>query len=176
MRRIALLSLGVVALLFGVSACGGGGGGRYEESGLNVTFKIPGGFHIAHDIQVSKSAGAPSADQAAVGVDRDNLIIVQRYNLRREITAANVANFKGEVDDVIAKLAGKKVSGHQVEYGGLPGYEYVIPVAKPAQGESRLAVLFDGATEYLINCQSTPAQRDKVEKGCRTVLDSLEHV
>jgi len=83
---------------------------------------------------------------------------------------------KGEVDKVIGGLAGKSVSGHEVEYGGLPGYEYVISVSKPAQGQSRLAVLFDGNVEYLVNCQSTPDDREKVEKGCRTVLDSIKHV
>jgi hypothetical protein len=56
------------------------------------------------------------------------------------------------------------------------GYEYVIDVAQPAQGQSRLAVLFDGKVEYLVNCRSTPDQRDKIEKGCRTVLDSIKHV
>jgi hypothetical protein len=52
----------------------------------------------------------------------------------------------------------------------------VISITEPANGESRLAVLFDGKTEYLVNCQSTPEQRDKIEKGCRTVLDSIKHV
>ena len=49
-------------------------------------------------------------------------------------------------------------------------------MAQPAQGQSRLAVLFDGKVEYLVNCQSTPDQRDKIEKGCRTVLDSIKHI
>ena len=145
-------------------------------TGFDVTFSIPGGFNIAHDISVSKSACANAVDQAAVSIDPDNLVIVQRYNLNTAITSENLANFKGEVDKVIGQLAGHSVSGHEVEYGGLPGYEYVISVSQPAQGQSRLAVLFDDKVEYLVNCQSTPDQRDKVEKGCRTVLDSIKHV
>jgi len=176
MRRV-LLILAAASLLLGVAACGGGGGsGRYEETGLNITFPIPGGFHIAHDLTIAKTAGANAVDQAAVAIDADNLIIVQRYNLNVSITSENLSNFKGDVDKVIGNLAGKKVSGHEVEYGGLPGYEYVINVARPAQGQSRLAVLFDDKVEYLINCQSTPDNRDKVEKGCRKVLDSLKTV
>ena len=174
MRRTLVILLGIVAL--GASACGGGGSGRYEESGLNMTFKIPGGFHVAHDISVSRSAGASPVDRAAVGIDKDNLIIVQRYDLKVTITATNLSKYKGEVDNVIATLAGAKVSGHEVTYGNLPGYEYVISVTEPPKGESRLAVLFDGATEYLVNCHSTPDKRDKVEKACCTVLDSIKHV
>src|SRR4051794_10375444 len=175
MRRV-LLILAAASLVLGVAACGGGGSSRYEETGFDITWAIPGGFHIAHDLTIAKSAGANAVDQAAVAIDTDNLIIVQRYNLNVGITSDNLSNFKGEVDNVIGNLAGKKVSGHEVEYGGLPGYEYVINVSEPAQGQSRLAVLFDDKVEYLINCQSTPADRDKIEKGCRKVLDSLKTV
>ena len=171
-----MILVGTVTLALGASGCGGSGGGRYEETGFDITFEIPAGFHVGHDIRVSRSAGATPADRAAVAIDEDNLIVVQRYNLNATITATNLAKFKSEVDKVITSLAGKKVSGHEVTYGNLPGYEYVISISQPAKGESRLAVLFDRATEYLVNCQSTPAQRDKIEKGCRTVLDSIEHV
>jgi hypothetical protein len=175
-RQTSPLACAAVGLVLLASACGGGGGGRYEETGLDITFSIPGGFNIAHDVSVSKSSGANAVDQAAVSIDQDNLVIVQRYNLNTAITAENLAKFKGEVDKVIGQLAGKPVSGREVEHGGLPGYEYVIDLAQPAQGQSRLAVLFDGKVEYLVNCQSTPDQRDKVENGCRTVLDSIRHV
>jgi hypothetical protein len=74
---------------------------------------------------------------------------------------------------VISRLAGRRVSGRRVEYGGLPGYEYVIDVESPAQGRSRMAVLFDRATEYLINCQSTPSNRGAVEAACRKALQTL---
>ena len=179
MRQTSLFAC--VAVVLFASACGGGGreggrGGRYEETGLDITFAIPSGFHIAHDISISKRSGAKAVDQAATAIDQDNLVIVQRYNLKTAITSRNLGTFKGEVDKVIGQLAGKPVTGHEVEYGGLPGYEYVIDVAQPAQGQSRLAVLFDGRVEYLVNCQSTPDQRDKIEKGCRTVLGSIKHI
>lgn len=175
MRRFVPL-LAAASLVLALTACGGGGSGRYEETGMDITWAIPGGFHIAHDLTISKSAGANAVDQAAVGIDTDNLIIVQRYNLNVAISSDNLSRFKGEVDNVVGNLAGKKVSGHEVEYGGLPGYEYVINVSRPPQGQSRLAVLFDGKVEYLVNCQSTPEKRDKIEKGCRKVLDSIKTV
>lgn len=177
MRRAIVLSVIALGLVLGASACGGSSGsGRYEETGLDITWEIPGGFDIAHDLTVSKSSGANAVDQAAVAIDKDNLIIVQRYNLNTSVTSDNLSDFKGDVDNVIKSLAGKAVSGHEVEYGGLPGYEYVIDVTQPAQGQSRLAVLFDGDVEYLVNCQSTPEKRDDLEKGCRTVLDSIERI
>jgi hypothetical protein len=77
------------------------------------------------------------------------------------------------VDRVIGQLAGRAVNGRRIEYGGLPGYEYAIRLAKPTGAESRMAVLFDGATEYLVNCQSTPSKRSRLETGCRRALDTI---
>jgi hypothetical protein len=190
MRRSVLISLGAAALALGTAACGGGGN-RYEETGLHITFAIPSGFRIAHDINFNRTAGPAPVDRAAIALkvkcttkpapaqgclNPDNLITISRYNLKSTITSANLSKVKGEVDKVIGSLAGKPVSGREVDYGGLPGYEYVISLTQPINGVSRMSVLFDGATEYLVNCQSTPEKRDKIEKNCRTVLDSIKRV
>ncbi len=63
-----------------------------------------------------------------------------------------------------------------MDYGVLPGYEYVAPVNSPPQAQRRFVVLFDNDVEYFFNCQSTPDVREKLEKGCRTVLDSIKDV
>ncbi len=153
-----------------------GSKGRHEESGLNITFAIPCGFHIAHNITVARGAGAKPVTRAAFAIDEDNLIIIQRYNLTTSITSKNLRRFKKEIDQVIGSLARRKVSGRRITYGRMPGYEYVIAINSPRQGESRLEVLFDKDVEYLVNCQSTPEKRTKVEKGCRTLLRSIRHV
>jgi hypothetical protein len=174
MRRSVLLLIGA-ALVLCTAACGGGGGGQtFDADGIGVTFTYPSGFKPIKNISFGQSAGADAAARAGVSVDSVNAIIVSRYDLKVAIDKDNLAKFKREVDDVIGKLAGKPVSGREVEYGGFPGYEYAISLTKPANGVSRLVVLFDQATEYLINCQSTPDKRDKVEEACRKALDTLE--
>lgn len=149
---------------------------RYEETGLNITFTIPRGFHIGHDLSISRSSGANAVDQAAIALDQDNLIIVQRYNLATKVTSRNLSRFKAEVDEVVSGLAGEPVSGRLVSYGGLPGYEYVIGLRNPRDGSSRLAVLFDNEVEYLLNCQSTPSRRVKIDRNCPLVLKSIRRV
>jgi hypothetical protein len=194
MRHTSFVLCAAVGLVLLASACGGGGGGggRYEETGLNITFSIPDGFAVAHNLATAKSAGSKPVDQAGVGptidcpegahqqtcTDPNNLIVVQRFNLNpgASITAKNIGSVKAELDGVIGNLAGKTVSGHEAEYGGLPGYEYVVDLTDPVQGRSRIAVLFDGGVEYLVNCQSTPDSVDRIEKACRTVLDSIEKI
>jgi hypothetical protein len=172
MRRTALL-LGVIALAVGTTGCGGGGDKSFDADGIGVTFKYPPDFKPIKNISFAQSAGANAVARAGVSVDTANAIIVSRYDLKVAITKDNLAKFKGEVDNVISQLAGKRVSGREVEYGGLPGYEYAVSLTKPANGLSRLVVLFDRATEYLLNCQSTPPKRNKVEDACRKTLDTL---
>jgi hypothetical protein len=174
-RRRALGLAGLVlAAAFAVAGCGGGGDKTFDADQIGVKFKYSPKFHPIEDIDFGQSAGAKAVAQAGVALDKVNAIILSRYDLNARIDKDNLAKFKGEVDNVISQLAGHRVSGREVEYGGLPGYEYVIDVKNPAQGQSRMAVLFDQATEYLINCQSTPPDRDDIEAGCRKALDTLE--
>ena len=172
LRRRALLLAGLA--LFAVAGCGGGGEKTFDVAGIGITFKHSSKFHQIRNISFAQSAGAKPAARAGVAIDTVNAIIVSRYDLRATIDRDNIAKFKGEVDNVISQLAGKHVSGRRVEYGGLPGYEYVIALETPPHGRSRMAVLFDQATEYLLNCQSTPAHRDQVEEACRKALDTLQ--
>lgn len=175
MRRTLAVLVGLVCLALGAAACrGSSGGGRFEKAGFGITFKIPSGFSVSDKISFSKSVGADSVDQAAVGLDNDNGISVSRYNLTRAITSQNLAEIKGLIDRAVGGIAGKEVSGQRVEHSGLPGYEYTFSLTPPPQGQSHLAVLFDKDVEYEINCQSTPNKRDQVEQGCRTVLDSIK--
>ena len=69
------------------------------------------------------------------------------------------------------------LKGEVTSVGGLPALEYeAFDLRRPAKAQSRLLVLFDGVTEYLVNCQSMPDQRKQVEAACDLVKGSLETV
>jgi hypothetical protein len=172
MRRLTLPLLGAIALLLGTAA-NADSEKTFDADGIGITFKYPSSFKPIRKITFQKSAGSSAAARGAVALDSVNLIIVSRYNLRLAITSTNLGRFKGEVDSVIGSLAGRPVSGRRVTYGGLPGYAYRISLTKPTRVVSHMAVLFDQATEYLINCQSTAAKRTDLEAGCRTALGTL---
>src|SRR6266550_5725824 len=121
MRRSALLLASLA--LFAVAGCGGGGEKTFEAAGIGITFKYSSSFKPITNVSFGQSAGAKPARRAGVAIDKVNALIVSRYDLRATITKDNLAKFKGEVDNVISQLAGKHVSGRQVEHGGLPGYE-----------------------------------------------------
>jgi hypothetical protein len=41
-------------------------------------------------------------------------------------------------------------------------------------GESRLVFVFDGTTEYELNCQHTAGRADEIERGCEQILRTIQ--
>jgi hypothetical protein len=172
--RGAALTLALL-LAVGAAACGGGDGeNTFEEDGFEITFEYPGEFEEVDDIRVSSTAGSASTERAGVGLDEHNLLIVSRFDLRREVTAENVEGVKAELDSVVGQAAGRELDGERVTYGGLPGYEYEFDITDPVDARSRFIAVFDGAVEYTLNCQATEEKRTEVGEACELALSTLE--
>jgi len=148
----------------------------FDEPEFAIRFRYPDAFNQVQ-VRIGSSAGARPAAQRAIGLKGDNVVIITRYNLQRRVTAANLDDVKPEADKLFSRLAGKDLKGKVTRVGGLPALEYeAFELRRPAKAQSRLLVLFDGVTEYLVNCQSMPDQRKQVEAACDLVKGSLEHV
>ena len=145
---------------------------QFQHQGFDITFRYPTALKKT-DVVFGSTAGAADAARAGVGINKANVILVNRYDLSRAVTAANVGGVKAEVDGVIASLAGKPIDGRRVDFGGLPGYAYRVPLTAPSGGVSRVFVLFDGAVEYFFNCQSTPETRVELDGACDQALSTL---
>ncbi len=86
-----------------------------------------------------------------------------------------MAQLRPKADANVSKLAlHGHARGRLVRYGGLPGLQYRIRLAKPSAGRSRLVFLYDGRTEYAFNCQSTPQRRLRLVRACNQVLRTLK--
>ena len=174
MRRGVLL---LIVTALAAAGCGGGDGGgqeTFDDEDFAITFKYPASFEELEDVSIASTAGAAAKETRALGLNEQNVILVDRYDLRIEVTQENLADVKPEVDQVVSQAAGQELTGKEIEVGGLPGYEYVFDLEDPPEARTRFLVLFHGATEYAVNCQSTPQQRDEVDAACRLVVDTLE--
>jgi hypothetical protein len=171
--------LGGVVLAFAVAAaaaCGAGdhGSETFDEDGFGISFEHPVSFDEIEDVSIASTAGARSKQSAARGLDERNLILVDRYELGTAVTGSNLARVKPELDRVLSNAADQPLRGTRVEVGGLPGYEYTFDLASRPPVRSRFIVLFDGPTEYTLNCQSTVDLRADVEAACRQAVRTLE--
>ncbi len=171
--RLPRLLLALAAL--GLGACGGGGDPpRFEAEGFRISFEYPEGFEESEDVTINEQQGSQAEESRAVGLDEDNGIIVQRYGLKRSIDAGNLDLAKAEFDALVAGLSPDAAKGKTTEVAGLPALTYAeVPVASVEGGQSRLVVVFDGRTEYLINCQSTPEKRSEINEACDLAVETL---
>jgi hypothetical protein len=75
---------------------------------------------------------------------------------------------------VLSRLAGTEVSGERIDVGGAIAFRYEIDrLQEPEDGRSTIVAVFDGDTEYFINCQSVPDGREELDEACAEAIDTL---
>ena len=175
MRKLLLLPIWLL-LVVGVPACGSDdeGAKTFDDSAFGITFEYPGDFEVKDDVSVSGSSGSSADERTALALDNENLLVVEKYGINIAVTDDNLDQIKRELDGVVQQATGKPASGKKTEVGGLPAYEYRTSLSKPGDGESRLIFMFDGKTEYELNCQSTPDKRDQINEACDQAVETLK--
>jgi hypothetical protein len=170
--RAALL-LTLVAL----AGCGSSDGGTasFDEDGFDITFEYPEELDEAKNVTIESDAGSSARATAGLGFSKNDVIIVQRYDLKLAVDDDNLDQAKGELDLLIRQISPGAGPGKTGETRGFPSVEYDDVRTRTIEGgRSRLVALFDGEVEYLINCQSTPDRREDIKEACAQVLKTVE--
>jgi len=166
----------LLACVVSLAACGGDSddSSTFEQDDYPFTFEYPADFESSDDVSIDTTLGGSLEDTIALGVDDSNGIILQRTTLGVEVTEENLDQAKSEFDGLVAQIE-PGASGEAGETGGFPSLTYgAIPLPTPPEGESRLTILFEGDQEYVLNCQSTPENRDEINAACDEALATLE--
>ncbi len=96
------------------------------------------------------------------------------YTLNTEVDQGNLGLAKQEFDGLIQQVDADAAPAGEGGLAGFPSLTYDAgTLTTPEDGESRLVVPFEGDQEYVINCQSTPADRDEIEEACDLAVDTL---
>jgi len=191
-RNLSLLiSVFALAVLVGATAgCGSSNGDRKYE-GHGVSFNYPRNWAPAESqgVNIKTSSGlwtkmfsptAAAKDPAGTTAD---IIILSEFATDVAVTkkslAASVNNITASVAQVAKKAGGKLLDGPtEVTMGGLPGYEYRISAetVKGRRSESRLVIVWNGRTEYSLNCQHlvSGTLAGEIERGCKMVVESFK--
>lgn len=173
LRPLALLATAELCV-FALASCGNESDGVFEHEGFPFTFEYPDDFEETDDVTVGEELGVAADESAAIGIEENDLIAVQSFTLQAEVDQSNLDLAKREVDGLVRQLD-PDASTQPTEVAGLPALsaENVI-VPGLEGGESRLTIIFDGDTEYVFNCQSTPERRAEVDEACDLALETLE--
>ena len=174
-RSAAVLAPIVAALALG--ACGGDDSGddtqTFENDAYPFTFDYPGSLSESSDVSFSQNLGESAADSVALALDQSNGIILQKSTLNASVTSDNLDAAKQQFDRLVGQID-HGASGKAGETVGFPSLTYsAVPVASIQDGQSEITFLFDGENEYVINCQSTPDQRDAINSACDEALQTL---
>ena len=154
-------------------ACGSSDPKMFDEEGFAITFEYPGDFERTTDVNAEEGVGR-AQKSVALAMSEDNAIFVQRYRLGRTVTAGDAAAVKEQLDKVLSGLAETEVSGERIDAGGLLAFRYEIEkLQKPEDGRSTIVAVFDGDTEYFINCQSVPDGRQELDEACERAIETL---
>ncbi len=111
--------------------------------------------------------------RAAVGLDNDNAVLLLRYDLSEVVDRAQLPDHVPEVDGIVSQFAGRPTSGTVTDIGGIPAIRYEEIALVDDSRTSRIVFLFEGNTEYEINCQSNAEGRERINQGCDQVLSTL---
>ncbi len=177
MRTRTILLLAAAAAL--LAGCGGGdddGGGdgtkTFDDAEFAVTFEYPSEFEPVDKLTIESEVGGDAEATEALSIGEHDLLIVSSYELNVEVTDENIAQIKPEVDNVMSQASGAQLSGERVTVGGFPGYVYEFDLDEP-EVHSRMFVVFDGKTEYTLNCQSTAAKRAEITEACEQAVETF---
>jgi hypothetical protein len=171
-ERHSALALVACLLALGVG-CGSDDPKTFDEDGFAITFEYPGDFERTTDVSIARGEGE-AEESVALAMSEDNAIFVQRYGLDRSVTTGDADAVKAELDQVLSELAGSEVSGRRIDAGGPLAFRYEVDrLREPEDGRSTIVAVFDGDTEYFINCQSVPDGREELDEACERAIDTL---
>jgi hypothetical protein len=155
------------------AACGSDEPKMFDEDGFAITFEYPGDFERTTDVNAERAVEEAEAS-VALALSEDNAIFVQRYDLDRAVSADDAGAVKKELDTVLSRLAGTDVSGERIDVAGMLAFRYEIDkLQEPEDGRSTIVAVFDGDTEYFINCQSVPDGREELDEACERAIETL---
>jgi len=142
------------------------------DFGFNFTYPKDWSEGKPKDDAAQSTGGKPVA-RAAVGLDNDNAVLLLRYDLSEVVDRAQLPDHVPEVDGIVSQFAGRPTSGTVTDIGGIPAIRYEEIALVDDTRTSRIVFLFEGNTEYEINCQSNAEGRERINQGCDQVLSTL---
>jgi uncharacterized RDD family membrane protein YckC len=142
----------------------------YRDHG--VSFDYPAGW-------VAGSLETPEANQLwgkFFGPSKYDVALVGAYQVNLSVTEENLDSVKPELDRRIRQLfeqeGGTVQAGpEEITVAGKPALRFrVTGTVDGTPYKSMLQYIFDGTTEYYVNCQHTAEQAEEIERGCEQIL------
>jgi PsbP len=179
--KVTLVTCVLAASLVTAAGCGGGNGDdTFEGDGYSFTY--PEEWIELEPGEARGHAGGEAISTTAVGPDEGaDVLFVDVYRLRLRVTERIFDEVTRELAAVFAQAfsqAGGRITAGptRVTVDGLPALRLEGFALSPddVRVQSRVTAVFDGMTEYALNCQYTPEGAEEMERGCDQVFESFQ--
>jgi hypothetical protein len=178
-----------VVLATVVSSCGGGSSNEGTTvaafkafEGDGYSFNYPGGWVERTGIESSSGSGGGVGGVNIGPPEGADLLYIGTSGLDIAITQGNIAQYSDDltafVDDVFRQAEGQVTSAvpHLATVAGLPAIrlEATAINVDGVETKSHVVLVYDGKTEYFLNCQYTPDGVEEMTAGCDKVVASFQ--
>jgi hypothetical protein len=149
--------------------------GAQTYRGNSVSFDYPAGWEEG-TIESRAETGGDELWEVAFVLEGASLVSVAAYRLNMPVTAENLDAAKAEFEEVVRELVdqlgGTVQSGpEEITAAGKPGLRFrATATVDGTSFESTLVFIFDGTTEYYLNCQYTAEWAEDIERGCEQIV------
>jgi uncharacterized RDD family membrane protein YckC len=152
--------------------------GAQTYRGNGVSFDYPAGWGEGA-IESRAETGGDELWEVAFVLDGASLVSVAAYRLNMPVTAENLdaatAEFEGVVRELVDQLGGTVQAGpEEITAAGNLGLRFQgTATVDGTPFESTLVFIFDGTTEYYLNCQYTAEWAEEIERGCEQIVGTF---
>jgi RDD family/Septum formation len=156
--------------------------GAQTYHGNGVSFDYPAGWEEGTRRVAAETGTADEIWEVAFGLDSASVVSVTAYRMNMPVTAEYPENLdaaKAQSDEMVREWF--EQNGGTVEAGpeeitvaGMPGLRFrATGTLGGTSFESTIVLIFDGATEYNLNCQHTSEWAEEVERGCEQIVHTF---
>jgi hypothetical protein len=177
----------VLALVVVSAAVLVGCGTSSEKSyqGHGVSFHYPKSWERAKftGLSAKNASGVWTAAFKPPSSSKADVVFMTEYRTPVAINNQNRATYSDDVASSVANVAkqagGSVLAGPTpVSMGGLPGFDFEISATTVSglSSESRVLLVWNGKTEYYLNCQhvATGKLATEIERGCKAIISSFK--
>jgi uncharacterized RDD family membrane protein YckC len=153
--------------------------GAQTYRGNGVSFDYPAGW--SEGTTENRAETGDALWEVAFGPAQEkSLVTVAAYRLNMPVTAENLDAAKAEVEELIQGLAKQeggtvRAGPEEITAAGKPGLRFQVTATVDGTSlQSTLVFIFDGTTEYYLNCQRTAERAEEIERGCEQIVRTFK--
>jgi hypothetical protein len=141
---------------------------------MAITFRYPRDLDHQDGRLDLRHVGAKAvAAREAVRIDRDDFLLIEKYNVAIPTTRANLPELEDAADQVVTGLFRREMTGARTRINGIPGAVYK-PGPSGNGTTSQVSYVFLDGSAYELDCQWNARHKAAIKQACRQMKRTIK--